>query len=301
VDSKITSLIQEYIESAAPPIPLASVTRPSAAHDQVRLSAAIRHQVSRRRAVALVAAAASVAAAVTIGITLTGSGHARRSSEGTVLTAAMIHHVEAASQAAIAPAGHMLVSFSVGLMNRSPSSSGSVDYTFSGHDFNAIEHLPTSAIASKSQTLTIRQVNGQLYVLGPAPRKWYHLHGDITASRNVPDPRKLLTALRPDARFEDIGSQVIDGVKTTILRATQLSKLPASVLSSLTFVSSMGPESLTQFDIWVDDHGIVRQMKIIHQGRSPQGLVVETQTIRFLDIGKPETITAPPRYSNMTP
>jgi hypothetical protein len=301
VDSKITSLIQDYIESAAPPIPLASVTRPSAAHDQVRLSAAIRHQVSPRRTIALAAATASVAAAVTIGITLTGNSHARPSSEGTVLTAAMIHHVEAASQAAIAPAGHMLVSISVGLINHSPSSSGSTDYTFSGHDFNAIEHLPVSAIAPKSKTLTIRQVNGQLYIFGPAPRKWYHLHGPIAAGRNVPDPRKLLTALRPDAGFEDIGSQVIDGVKTTFLRATQLNKLPASVLSSLTFVSSMGPESLTQFDIWVDDHGIVRQMKIIHQGHSPQGLVVETQTIRFLDIGKPETITAPPRYSNMTP
>jgi hypothetical protein len=48
-------------------------------------------------------------------------------------------------------------------------------------------------------------------------------------------------------------------------------------------------------------HGVVRQMEIVQQGRSPQGLQVQTQTIRFLDIGKPETITAPPRYSNMTP
>jgi hypothetical protein len=301
VDSKITSQIQDYIESAAPPIPLASITRPSAADDRVRLSAAIRHQVSPRRTIALAAATATAAASVTIGITLTSSSPAHPSSEGTVLTAAMVHHVEAASQAAIAPAGHMLVSFSVGLMNHSPSSSGSIDYTFSGRDFNAIEHLPTSAIARRSQTLTIRRVNGQLYIFGPAPRQWYHLQSQTAAGRNVPDPRELLMALRPDARFEDIGSQLIDGVKTRILRATQLKNLPGGVLSSLTFVSSMGPESLTQFDIWVDDHGIVRQMKVIHKGPGPQGLLIETQTIRFLDIGKPETITAPPRYSDTTP
>ncbi len=245
----------------------------------------------------LAAAIATAAAAATIGITLTSSSHGRPPSEGSVLTAAMVHHVEAVSRAAIAPAGHMRVSFSFGLIDHSPSGSGSIDYTFSGRDFNAIEHLPTSAIARKSQILTIRRVNGHLYIFGPAPRKWYRLPNQTAADQTVPDPRMLLTALRPDARFEDIRSQVIDGVKTTILRATQLKELPASVLSSLTFVSSMGPESLTQFDIWVDDHGIVRQMKIIHQARSPQGLFIEAQTIRFVDIGKPETITAPPRYS----
>jgi hypothetical protein len=300
VDSKITNLIQDYIETSAPPISQASITRPSAAHDQLRLKAGTWHQVSPRRAIAVAAATLTAAAGVAIGVTLTSSSHARPA-EGSVLTAAVIHHMEAASQAAIAPAGHMLVSFSVGLLNQSPSSSGTIDYTFTGHNFNAIEHLPTSAIAQESKVLTIRQVDGQLYTFGPAPRRWYRLGSQTAAGRNVPDPRKLLTVLRPDARFEDIGSQVIDGVKTTILRATQLTKLPGSVLSSLTFVSSMGPESLTQFDIWVGDNGIVRQMKIIHQGRGAQGLIVETQTIRFLDIGKPETITAPPHFTNMTP
>jgi hypothetical protein len=63
----------------------------------------------------------------------------------------------------------------------------------------------------------------------------------------------------------------------------------------------MGPESLTAFDVWVDRHGVVRQMKITHQGQSQQGRLIETQTIRFLDIGKPEKITAPARYVNQTP
>jgi hypothetical protein len=301
VDSDIASQIRNYIETAAPPIPLARIARPSAAPGHVRLSVAIQHQMNPRRAIALAVATASAAAAVAVGIALTGNSHEGPSSRNTVLTAAMIHRVEAASQAAIAPAGHMLVSFSVGLMNQSPSSSGSIDYTFSGHDFNAIEHLPTSAIAPKKQTLTVRQVDGQFYLFGPAPRNWYHLHSQTAVGRNVPDPRELLKALRPDARFEDIGSQVIGGVKTTILHATQLRNLPGSVLSALTFVSSMGPESLTRFDIWVDEHGVVRQMKIIHQGHSPQGLLIETQAIRFLDIGKPETITVPARYSNTTP
>jgi hypothetical protein len=302
VDSEIAGQIHDYVESAAPPIPLASITRPSAAHGQVERSASIRRQVSPRRAIALAAATAAAAAAVTIGITETGSSPAHRSPDATVLTAAMVHHVEAASQAAIAPAGHMLVTFSVGLINHPPSS-GSIDFTFSGHNFNAIDHLPTSPSDRKSQTLTSRRVNGQLYIFGlpGRPQQWYHLQSQTAPGRTLPDPRKLLTALQPDARFEDIGSQLIDGIQTKILSATQLKKLPAGVLSSLTFVSSMGPESLTAFDVWVDKHGVVRQMRIIHQGQSEQGRVIEKQTIRFLDIGKPEKITAPARYVNQTP
>jgi hypothetical protein len=302
VDSEIAGQIHDYVESAAPPIALGNVTRPPAAHDEVERSAVIRRQVSLRRAIALAAATAVAAAAVTIGIKVTGSSPAHRSPAATVLTAAMVHHVEAASQAAMAPAGHMFVTFSFGLINHSPSS-GSIDFTFSGHNFNAIDHLPTSPGDRKSQTLTSRQVNGQLYIFGlpGRPQQWYHFQGQTAADRTVPDPRKLLTALQPAARFEDIGSQRIDGVQTKILSATDLKKLPASVLAPLTFVSSMGPESLTAFDVWVDRHGVVRQMKIIHQARSPQGRLIEKQTIRFLDIGKPEKITAPARYVNQTP
>lgn len=194
---------------------LASITRPSAAHGQVERSASVRRQVSPRRAIALAAATAAAAAAVTIGIKETGSSPAHRSPDATVLTAAMVHHVEAASQAAIAPAGHMFVTFFVGLINHSPGSSGSIDFTFSGHNFNAIDHLPTSPIDRKSQTLTSRRVNGLLYIFGlpGRPKQWYHLQSQTPADRTVPDPRKLLTALQPDARFEDIGSQLIDGVQ----------------------------------------------------------------------------------------
>jgi len=303
VDSRIASQIHDYIESAAPSIPLASVSGPSAAHGEIGRSVPVRRQVSRRRAIALAAATAAAAAAVTIGIQEIGGSHAHRSPKDTVLTAAMVHHVEAASQAAIAPAGHVLVTFSAGLINHAPDSSGSIDFTFSGQNFNAVDHLAASPIDRKSQTLTSRRVNGQIYISGlpGRPRQWYHLQGQAPAGRTVPDPRKVLTALQPDARFQDIGSQLIDGVETRILRATQVRKLPASVLSSLTFVSSMGPESLTEFEVWVDRHGVVRQMKIIHQGRSQQGRLIEIQTIRFLDIGKPEKITAPARYVNQTP
>jgi hypothetical protein len=303
VDSRIASQIHDYVESAAPPIPLASISGPAAAHGQTGRSASIRRRVSPLRAIALAAATAAAAAAVTIGLQETGGSHAHRSHEYTVLTAAMVHHVEAASQAAIVPAGHMLVTFTVGLINHAPVSSGSIDFTFSGQNFNAVDHVPASSIDAKSPTLTSRRVNGQIYIFGlpGRPRQWYHLQGQTPASRTVPDPRKLLTALQPEARFQDIGSQLIDGVPTRILSATQLKKLPASVLSALTFVSSMGPESLTAFDVWVDSHGVVRQMKIIHQAQSQQGRLIENQTIRFLDIGKPEKITAPARYINQTP
>jgi hypothetical protein len=40
-------------------------------------------------------------------------------------------------------------------------------------------------------------------------------------------------------------------------------------------------------------------MQMTFSVRSPQGRLVETQTVRFLDIGKPETITAPAHYVNL--
>ena len=294
MDSKIAEQIHNYLETAAPPIQLSSVTRRLEAPGQTRRSASIR-QVNPRRAIAVVAASAAAAAAVTIGIHKAGS-----TSDATVLTAAMVHRVEAASEAAIASAGHIFVTFSLGEIHRSPSSSGAIDFTFSGHNFSAVDRLPAPPKDHASRTLTIRSVNGEIYTFGGPgrPQLWYRVGSQPKAGRTVPDPRKVLTALRPEAGFKDIGSQLIDGVQTRILTATQLSKLPASILSSLTFVSSMGPQSLAAFDVWVDNHDVVRQIKITYDDQTGHGRLIQIQTIRFLDIGKPEKITAPAHYVN---
>jgi hypothetical protein len=289
VDSKFAGQIRDYVETAAAPIPLSSITRPPAAVGQSGRSGASRQSNSRR--VITVAAATAVAAAAVIAA-IAETGGPARTTDAAMLTAAMVHQVEAASQAAIAPAGHIFVTYSFGMTDHSPGSSGSVDYTFSGRNFNAVEHLPTAPRGH--QTITIRWVNGQVYTVFPGrARQWYRIGRQPGAGREVPDPRQVLAALQPEARFEDIGTQRIDGVQTRVLKATRLSKLPASLLAAITFLSSMGPESLTGFYVWVDRHDVVRQVRINDSG--------QYQTIRFLDIGKPEKITAPGHYVNGFP
>lgn len=298
MDSRVAEQIHDYLENAAPPIRFSSVTRRLEAPGQTGRSASIR-PVNPRRAIAAVAATAAAAAALTIGIREAGSS-AARTSDATVLTAAMVHRVEAASEAAIAAAGHIVVTFSIGEMHRSPSSSGAIDFTFSGRNFNAVDRLPASPNDHANRTFTIRSVTGEIYTFGGSgrPPQWYRVGSQPRAVRAVPDPRKVLTVLRPEAGFKDIGSQLIDGVQTRILTATRLTKLPASILSSLTFVSSMGPQSMAAFDIWVDNHDVVRQIKITYYDQTGQGRLIQIQTIRFLDIGKPEKITAPAHYVN---
>ena len=71
MDSEIAGQIHDYLESAAPPIPLASITRPSAALGRAGRSASIRRRLSPRRAIALAAATAAAAAVIITGIAVT--------------------------------------------------------------------------------------------------------------------------------------------------------------------------------------------------------------------------------------
>jgi hypothetical protein len=252
---------------------------------------------------AAVTGAMVAGAAVAAGLALAGGGPPRPADIGIRLSAAMVHEVTTASNEALASAGHVLVTFSApGPAGTAPHVSGTIDITFSGHNFNSVSRLPQTPTGSASQRkLVIRVVNGQVYTLGifgAAGRRqqWHHFSNDTESGRVVPDPRRLLQVLRPDAGFEVVGPQFIGGVQTKHLRATQLTHLPASLMLSLTFVSVMGPQRLTGLDVWVDSHDVVRQMRMTFSSRSPQGRLVWDQTVRFLDIGKPERITAPAHY-----
>lgn len=286
MDSKIADQIHDYVETSAPPIPLRSVTDRPATASRFGRRAFGPGLVTPRRVTAVAAAAVVVAAAAAIGAEEAGTSPSRGTHQPVLLTAAMLHHVEAASEAATARVGRIFVT------DRSPNFSGSTDFTFSGQNYNAVQHLPKTP-AGPGLTLIIRRVNGQLYILYPGRRQWVRL-GNVPKFRRLgTDPRKVLAALQPAAGFKDIGSQLVDGVQTRILKASKLTKLPSGVLSSLTFFSSFGPEKLAAFEVWVDTHDVVRQIKIIYVLSSKD---VNSETIRFLDIGKPEQITAPAHY-----
>lgn len=305
MDPEVFDQIHDYVETVAPAIPLAELAERRTAASRPGRRASGRRWAVPRRVTAGVAAAATIAAGATaIGVTEAGGSPARPAHAAIRLTAAMVHRVEKASKAALASAGHVFVTYSIEPTGSSPRSSGTIDITFSGHNFNSLARLPqASADGAGPLKLTIRVVNGQIYTFGipGRPPQWYHFSNRTESGRAVPDPRTLLPVLQPEAAFEAIGSQLIGGVQTEHLRATQIRDLPASVISSLAFVSSMGPQPLAALDVWVDSHDVVRQMKMTFSGRSPQGRLVEVQTVRFLDIGKPEVITAPAHYVNQVP
>lgn len=303
MDTEISEQIRDYVEAAAPAIPLTELAerRTAASRPERRTSGRIWAVPRRVAAATVVAATVAAAGAAAIGVAESGGSRARPAHAAIRLTAAMVHRVEKASAAALASAGHVFVTYSIpeppGIV---PRVSGTIDFTFSGHDFNAVSWMPKSLSGAGRLKLTIRVVNGQIYIFGTPgrPLQWQHFSNQTERGRALPDPRALLQALRPEADFEAVGSQLIGGVRTEHLRATKLRDLPASLMSSLAFVSSMGPQQLAALDVWVDSHDVVREMRITFSSHGPQGRLAQVQTVRFLDVGKPETITAPAHYVN---
>lgn len=282
MDTELASQVRDYIDTAAPPLELAVIAGHRPAPARLPRRGALTAPGRRRTAIAAAAAAAVAAAGILTAVEL-GSGPAGTS----VQLAAMVRRIQAASEAATSPAGHILVTYSL-----TSASSGSVDYTYSGNSFNAVEHPPPAPGDPSPASLTIRYVSGTTYLFGGPgrARQWTRFPDSRQGQRDLPDPRKILTALRPEAGFAAAGSQVLQGVPTQILRATRLSGLPAGVVSELSFVQSMGPQTLTGFSIWVDRHDDVRQVRLAYHR---QGTSVLAETLRFLDIGQPQKIDAP--------
>lgn len=305
MSTEIFDQVRDYVETAAPAISLAELAERRTASRSDRRALGRRWAVPRRVTVGAVAAAMVAAGAVAAGVAVAGGGPANPADVGIRLSAATVHQVTTASNEALASAGHAFVTFSAPEpAGTAPHCAGTIDITFSGHDFNSVSTLPQlPTVGASHRKLITRVVNGQIYIFGifgaPGRRQqWHHFSNQAESGRAVPDPRRLLQVLRPDAAFRVVGSQRIGGVHTEHLRATQIRDLPASLMSSLTYVSSMGPQQLAALDVWVDSHDVVRQMRMTFSGRSPQGRLFWLQTVRFLDIGKPETITAPAHYVN---
>jgi hypothetical protein len=78
-------------------------------------------------------------------------------------------------------------------------------------------------------------------------------------SVSIPDPRTVLQALEPSARFEVVGHQVIGGVWVQELRATDLSHLPGQ--GRLVGAFAAGGH-VTALEVWVDGHGVVHRLSL---------------------------------------
>jgi hypothetical protein len=279
---------------------------------------------ARRYRMPLSIAAGAVAAAAAAALTLAGTGQLSTTpASGRVVTTATIRHLVSATAAALATSGKVRsVSYDYGnasYLTGKPGhehgffgviiSSGTL--SFSGRDFNgtALNKTPaTHGIPGSSDFSIVRRVHGQEYFFGvglPCPHcdkskhHWYHFVGPTTKPDGFADPRGILRALGPRARFVSEGSQQVDGVRTAKLKATRLSALPA--VPGILYKT----DRVTMLTVWVDSHGVVRRIDLSAREASfPAGggkpsypkYLHFTARFDFLDIGVRQHIV-PPRHS----
>ena len=214
----------------------------------------------------LTAAAAAVAVAVLVASAGgTGTAPGGRSRSPVLLTAAMVHQVASASRSALARSGRATVN-STSTVNGVPGDSSTDVITFAGKNWNDVIYQTSPGAggrAGHTPTAINRIVNGQLYLYIAARTRrlqWVHdTNRSGHPSVNIPDPRTVLRALEPSARFEVVGYQVIGGVRVKELRATDLSHLPGQGRLVGNFAAGGHVRSL---EVWVDGHGVVHRLSL---------------------------------------
>jgi hypothetical protein len=228
----------------------------------------VRPRLRPGRLTATVAAAVAVVCAVAL-VTVAHTGGAgqparagQRRAGATVLTATFVRHIASASRLALAHSGQVVV-HSRQLLGGVLQQNGTADITFSGGNWNDAfsEELPASdGQPAIKQGAINRVVDGQAYdyFVAADGLAWYHDTGpDAVSSMAIPDPRLLLDELAPGARFALVGYATIGGLRLAHLRATVLSGLSASPFADLGLSGK-----LASLDVWVDSHGVVRQMSM---------------------------------------
>ena len=309
MQSDLTRQIGELVERGAAPVSFAEVSQRSVAAD-----AAARPRAGRRRmaigGVAAGIAAAGCAAALLIATASPGAPahpavasppgaavHPGGSSSGgpAILTAAMVQRVAAASQSALASSGRERLTYQ-NRKNGVVDGHGNDVITFSGGNFNWVmdDLIPPSAspdLPATEAASILRLVNGVTYlqVEGASPKSPWMRTLKWHATEYFPVPRTALQLLSPRAKFQDVGWQVIGGVRLEHLRATQLNGLPGS----LTFAGYRQPgEALSALNLWVDASGVLHQMQLELKSSDSS----TTMTVAFSQFGQPETITAPAHW-----
>jgi hypothetical protein len=303
MQSDLARQIGELVERGAKPVSFAEVSERS-----VAANATARPRAGRRR-MAIGGVTAGIAVAGCAAALLIATAHASApahpgaavhpggSSSGgpAILTAAMVQHVAAASRSALASSGREQITYQ-NRKNGTVNGHGNDVITFSGSNYNwamddlvppsASAHLPALEVSSITTF-----VNGAAYLqLEATNRKspWLRT-SSWRATEYFPVPKTALQLLSPRARFQDVGWQVIGGVRLEHLRATQLSGLPGS----LTFAGYRQPgEALSALDLWVDASGVLHEMQLALTSSDS----ATTMTVAFSEFGQPETITAPAHW-----
>jgi hypothetical protein len=227
----------------------------------------VRPAVRTRRAVAIAAGfAAAGCAAALVATQLSGPGAApiiRPAQRApAILTAAAVLHLASASRLALAHSGQAVIT-SRQTLNGVLQQTSTDNISFTGRNWNDsfTQSFPAQGGQKAStQSAINRVVNGQAYdyFVAADGLGWYHDTGpNAVSSMHIPDPRKLLAELAPDASFVKAGETTISGVPVEHLRATVLAGLPAIDLPNL-----WDQGRLSAIDVWVDARGVVRKMNL---------------------------------------
>src|SRR5690242_16012038 len=160
--ANLSDQIRELIDSGARPISASEImARPPAAAG-LDLVAARPKRRSRRGAVIAAGLAAGTAAAITVALAGGGAGRKPVRHGSTVVTAAMVRKVAAASGTALAQAGHLWITYS-DIDSFGGRYTGTEDLKFNHKNWN-------DAIAQTSPPkywAVNRLVDGRLYYYGP--------------------------------------------------------------------------------------------------------------------------------------
>jgi hypothetical protein len=243
---------------------IASQPAPSSAFP-VRSVSSSRHRWRRTAGIATGAAAAACAAAL-VAAQAGGPGPAgaiRPAQKApAILTAAAVRHLASASRLALAHAGRAVIT-SQQTLDGVLQQTSTDNISFTGRNWNDSfsQTFPArNGQKASTQSAINRVVNGQAYdyFVAEDGLAWYHDTGpNAVNSMHIPDPRKLLAELAPDASFVKAGDTAMSGVPVEHLHATVLTGLPTIDLPNL-----WNEGRLTALDVWVDARGVVRKISL---------------------------------------
>lgn len=290
--------IQDLIETGARPITPDEIAGRWPGRENALRSATDRHRSSARyrfsaRAITIAAAVVAVGGTGAVVVAQLGAGPTRppggtKPANGTVVTAAAVRHVQAASSAALSRSGHAQIRFR-DVLQGSTMDYGTTDVTYSGQNISVARHDASPGAATT--TYVQRLVDGQYYSYAGWPPNpgWEHVTGAHPTWRQLSaaDPRTLLRDLTPAPRFVTAGYKIADGVRLRELRASRPGRVPVIRMSG----QLIPGERVTSLSLWVDGNGVVRQIDAILA--APSGGPHTTLSVNFADIGRPHTVRAP--------
>lgn len=224
-------------------------------------------------------------------------------SDVATVTAAMVEDMATASRAAVAHSGVAQIRFT----NVDSDSdgvplgvaAGTARSVFSGLDVSIATEFTVSpgsrAGGRAADASTLRIVAGRMYWLSAG--RWYVAPGRLSSSFGVlqpdTDPRVFLQMLSPSAHFHRVAGS---GTLTHLQAGNHDLTIPVQ----LTMYNAVA--HVTSLDVWVDNAGVVHQMKFtmslssssysMHTSAAPT-TITQMINLTFSQLGQPETISAP--------